>query len=195
MVLTSSSNVNEALDAVERGALLDIARVAIAGGLEGRAAAVEGLESQSPALKRHAATFVTLEIGGQLRGCIGTLEAFQPLIVDTAVNAYAAAFRDPRFAPLARDEFDRLDIHISILGAPEPMSFASEADLIAQLRPGIDGLVLRERGRRGTFLPAVWASVADARDFLGHLKVKAGLPYDYWSETIEFSRYITTSIP
>lgn len=195
MAPTSSSKSIDALDSVERGTLLDVARAAIAGGLEGRPAAVEGLERQSPALKRHAATFVTLEMGGELRGCIGTLDAFQPLIVDTAENAYAAAFRDPRFAPLRRPEYDRLDIHISILGAAEPMSFVSEADLIAQLRPGIDGLVLRERGRRGTFLPAVWASVTDARDFLGHLKVKAGLPYDYWSDTIEFSRYITTSIP
>jgi uncharacterized protein len=191
----SSSNSIDALDGAERGMLLDVARAAIAGGLEGRAAAVEGLDTRSPTLRRHAATFVTLEIGGELRGCIGTLDAFQPLIVDTAENAYAAAFRDPRFAPLARVEFDRLDIHISILGTPEPMTFSCEADLIAQLRPGIDGLVLRERGRRGTFLPAVWESVADAREFLGHLKVKAGLPYDYWSHTIEISRYITTSIP
>jgi uncharacterized protein len=184
-----------ALDSVDRGTLLGVARAAIAGGLEGRPAAVESLEQQSPALKRHAATFVTLEISGELRGCIGTLDAFQPLIVDTAENAYAAAFRDPRFAPLDRGEFDRLDVHISILGTPEPMTFVSEADLIAQLRPGVDGLVLRERGRRGTFLPAVWDSVADAREFLGHLKVKAGLPYDYWSDTLEISRYITTSIP
>lgn len=190
----SSSNVIDALDAPDRRTLLDAARAAIAGGLEGQPASVKDLPAQSPALRRHAATFVTLEIGGELRGCIGSLEAFQPLIVDTAENAYSAAFRDPRFAPLAAPEFEHLDVHISILGTPEPMTFISEEDLLAQLRPGIDGLVLSEHGRRGTFLPAVWESVADPREFLGYLKQKAGLPRDYWSNTVQIYRYITTSV-
>ncbi|OGI67718.1 MAG: AMMECR1 domain-containing protein [Candidatus Muproteobacteria bacterium RBG_16_60_9] len=194
MALTSSSNVIESLDTADRRVLLDVARAAIADGLQGRPAAVADLDAHAWVLRRHAATFVTLEIGGELRGCIGTLDAFQPLIVDTAENAYAAAFRDPRFAPLTATEFERLAVHISILGAAEPMAFISEDDLLAQLRPGIDGLILSENGRRGTFLPAVWESVADPRDFLGYLKLKAGLPRDYWSDTVQISRYITTSI-
>ena len=194
MAPTSSSSAVDALDAPDRRTLLDAARAAIAGGLEGRSASVKDLPARSAALRRHAATFVTLEIGGELRGCIGTLEAFQPLIVDTAENAYSAAFRDPRFAPLAAAEFERLDVHISILGTPEPMTFISEEDLLAQLRPGIDGLILSELGRRGTFLPAVWESVADPREFLGYLKLKAGLPRDYWSSTVQIYRYVTTSV-
>ena len=194
MAPTSSSSVIDTLGAVDRRTLLDVARTSIAGGLEGQRAKVKDLEAQSPALRRHAATFVTLEIGGELRGCIGSLEAFQPLVVDTAENAYSAAFRDPRFSPLVAGELDLLDIHISILGTPEPMTFTSEEDLLAQLRPGIDGLILSERGRRGTFLPAVWESVGDPREFLGYLKVKAGLPRDYWSSTVQVQRYVTASI-
>jgi uncharacterized protein len=194
MALISSSSVIDMLEAADRRTLLDVARASIAGGLEGQRAKVKDLEAQPLALRRHAATFVTLEIGGELRGCIGSLEAFQPLIVDTAENAYSAAFRDPRFSPLAAGELDLLDIHISILGTPEPMTFTSEEDLLAQLRPGIDGLILSEHGRRGTFLPAVWESVGDPREFLGYLKVKAGLPRDYWSSTVQVQRYVTASI-
>jgi len=194
MALTSSSSVIETLDAADRRTIVDVARASIAGGLEGQRAKVKDLGAQPPALRRHAATFVTLEISGELRGCIGTLEAFQPLIVDAAENAYSAAFRDPRFAPLTTNEFDLLDVHISILGTPEPMTFTSEEDLLAQLRPGIDGLILSEHGRRGTFLPVVWESVGDPREFLGYLKLKAGLPRDYWSSTVQVQRYVTASI-
>ena len=190
----SSSSTVDALDATDRHALLNVARASIADGLEGRRASIKDFGAHSSALRRHAATFVTLEIGGELRGCIGTLEAFQPLIVDTAENAYAAAFRDPRFPPLAAIEFKLLDVHISILGTPEPMAFTSEEDLLSQLRPGVDGLILSEHGRRGTFLPAVWESVTDPREFLGYLKQKAGLPRDYWSRTVQVQRYVTTSI-
>lgn len=195
MALTSSNNLADALDAAERRALIDVARTAIGGGLEGRLPRSKSLDAYTPALRVHAATFVTLEIGGALRGCIGTLEAFQPLIVDTAENAYSAAFRDPRFPAMTVREFAEVDIHISVLGVPEPMTFTSERDLVAQLRPGIDGLILNERGRRGTFLPAVWESLPDPREFLGQLKLKAGLPGDYWSDTIEVSRYTAASIP
>lgn len=194
MALTSSSSIVEDFDVADRQTLLDVARESIAAGFKKQSAMLKDLSAYSGELRRHAATFVTLEIGGELRGCIGTLDAFQPLIVDTADNAYSAAFRDPRFAPLAMSEFDLLDIHISVLGVPEPMSFTSEEDLLSQLRPGVDGLILSEGGRRGTFLPAVWESVADRREFLGHLKQKAGLPRDYWSSTVQIQRYVTTSI-
>lgn len=191
---TLFNNIADALDAGDRRTLLDAARAAIADGLASRLPKAANIGACSEALRAHAATFVTLELGGALRGCIGTLEAFQPLIVDTAENAYSAAFRDPRFPAMTAAEFDDLDVHISILGAPEPMTFTSERDLIGQLRVGIDGLILTESGRRGTFLPAVWESLADPREFFGQLKMKAGLPRDYWSDTIKVWRYTTASI-
>jgi AmmeMemoRadiSam system protein A len=153
------------------------------------------LDQFDEALCRNRASFVTLQIAGQLRGCIGTLEALRPLALDVFANARSAAFRDPRFAPLTDAEFARLDIHVSILSLPEAMSFGSEADLIAQLRPGVDGLVLEEGARRGTFLPSVWESLQDPRDFFSQLKRKAGLPEGYWSHTLRVSRYTTQSIP
>jgi AmmeMemoRadiSam system protein A len=194
MALTSSNNIVDALNAGDRRTLLEAARAAIADGLANRIPKAANVGACSEALRVHAATFVTLELDGALRGCIGTLEAFQPLIVDTAENAYSAAFRDPRFPAMTAAEFDDLDVHISVLGAPESIAFTSERDLIGQLRVGIDGLILSESGRRGTFLPAVWESLADPREFLGQLKMKAGLPRDYWSDTIKVWRYTTASI-
>jgi AmmeMemoRadiSam system protein A len=144
-------------------------------------------------LRELGASFVTLNKGGELRGCIGSLEAHRPLVEDVAHNAYAAAFSDPRFPPLAAQELPELEFHISILTPAEPMSFSSEEDLLAQIRPGIDGLILEDAGRRGTFLPSVWESLPDARSFLQHLKLKAGLPADYWSPTLKVSRYTTES--
>lgn len=192
--MSFTGNDATALNANERETLLSIARAAIGEGLNGSRYSIEDLSAHTAILRAHAATFVTLDLHGELRGCIGTLEAFQPLVVDTAENAYAAAYRDPRFPALAPHEFERLDIHISILGPPEPMVFGSEQQLLEQLRPGVDGLILSERGRRGTFLPAVWETVPDPREFLKHLKAKAGLPADYWSDSIKVSRYTTVSI-
>ena len=189
MALTSSTEAGGALDTAERMALLRIARAAIGDGLSGARPRALELDQYAAALRAPAATFVTLELYGELRGCVGTLEAFQPIVVDTAENAYAAAYRDPRFPALCASEFERLDIHISVLSPPEPLAFTSEQDLIRQLRPGIDGLILRERSRCGTFLPAVWDSVADPREFLRHLKIKAGLLPDYWSDALVVSRY------
>lgn len=195
MALTFSRNGDVALDAAERAILLEVARAAIGDGLHGAEPRVADLDARTPALRAPAATFVTLQLHGALRGCIGTLDAVQPMVIDAAANAYAAAYRDPRFAPLTAPEFERVEIHISILNPPEPLSFTDEDDLIALLRPGIDGLILSERGRRGTFLPAVWESVPDAREFLSQLKVKAGLPATYWSDAIKVSRYTTINIP
>jgi AmmeMemoRadiSam system protein A len=147
------------------------------------------VERYPPVLRRPGASFVTLQEFGELRGCIGSLEAHQPLVEDIAQNAHAAAFRDPRFQPLQRQELKDLEIHISVLTPAEPMDFNSEQDLLRQLRPGTDGLILEDRGLRGTFLPSVWESLPDPRDFLAHLKLKAGLPVDYWSDTLKVSRY------
>ena len=145
------------------------------------------------ALQALRATFVTLQIEGALRGCIGVLEAIRPLVVDVACNAFAAAFEDPRFPPMTSPELRRLDIHLSVLSPSEPMHFGSESDLLEQIRPGIDGLILEDRGRRGTFLPSVWEQLPRPADFLEHLRHKAGLPSHYWSDTLAVSRYTTES--
>jgi len=128
-----------------------------------------------------------------LRGCIGTLTAHQAVIADVAYHAHAAAFSDPRFPALRENELDDLDIHISVLSEPQIISFSSEADLLAQLRPGIDGLILRDLGRTGTFLPSVWESLPQVKDFWQQLKRKAGLPANHWSKSLEVLRYTTES--
>jgi len=150
-------------------------------------------EDFEPLLRELRASFVTLTQRGALRGCIGHLQAVSPLVVDVANNAFAAAFRDPRFPPLAERERADLVIQISVLTPAEPMAFASEQDLIAQLQPGVDGLILQDGSHQGTFLPSVWDSLSDPASFLAHLKLKAGLPADYWSRTLTVSRYRTES--
>jgi AmmeMemoRadiSam system protein A len=177
----------------DRATLLDVARQSIACGLDaGNPLTVNPADYPGP-LGANRAAFVTLHLDGNLRGCIGHLEAVQPLVREVVENAYAAAFRDPRFPALARREFPGLALHISVLTPPEPMSFASEADLLAQLRPGVDGVILTEGPYRGTFLPAVWECLARPCDFLNHLKRKAGLPANHWSNRIRVARYTTES--
>lgn len=144
-------------------------------------------------LQEYRASFVTLNINQQLRGCIGTLEAHQPLVIDAVQNARSAAFQDPRFNPLSKNEFPLLEVHISVLSVPQPMQFESEQDLLQQIRPGIDGLILSAAGRRGTFLPSVWESLPKTEDFWLHLKNKAGLPINYWSSDVQVERYTTES--
>jgi len=140
------------------------------------------------------ATFVTLRIGEQLRGCTGTLEAVRPLVADVAHNAFGSAFRDSRFAPVGSEELRDLDLHISILDAPERLSVVSEEELLRVLRPRRDGLILEEGVRRATFLPAVWEQLPAPREFVEHLKEKAGLPSDYWSPTLRLARYTAREI-
>jgi hypothetical protein len=146
-------------------------------------------EPDHPALQQPGATFVTLTQHGQLRGCIGSLEAWRPLDQDVRSNAKAAAFRDPRFAPLAEDELARTRVEVSLLAPAVPMSFASEDDAVAQMRPGIDGMILEYGMHRGTFLPQVWESLPDPRMFMAHLKQKAGLASTFWATDIKLSRY------
>jgi len=182
-----------ALSPEARRTLLDLARRSIASGLgQGTPLQVDPGDYPEP-LRDQRATFVTLHLHGELRGCIGHLEAVQPLVRDVVENAYAAAFRDPRFPPVSHQELPALALHISILTPPEPMTFATEADLLGQIRPGIDGLILTEGQARGTFLPSVWESLAEPRDFLNHLKRKAGLPADHWSDRVRVERYTTES--
>jgi len=173
----------------ERKILLEVADKAIKHGLEKGEVLPLNLEDYPEKLRKNGASFVTLEIDKQLRGCIGTLEAHQPLIIDAAQNAYSAAFRDPRFSSLTNEEYPKLNKHISILSEPEEMKFTSEDDLLKQIRPNIDGLILSDRGYRGTFLPSVWESLSEPKLFLRHLKLKAGLPENYWSDTLKVERY------
>lgn len=174
--------------------LLKLAAASVKYGLEHNKALPVNLSDYAPAMQANRACFVTLSIHQQLRGCIGSLEAVRPLIIDVVENAFAAAFRDPRFNPLQELEYPRLHYHISVLNPPTPMVFSSEADLLAQLRPGIDGLILEDLGRRGTFLPSVWESLPDPNDFLHHLKVKAGLSPAHWSATLTAQRYTVEDI-
>jgi len=145
------------------------------------------------ALTEPGATFTTLHFEGKLRGCCGTLEASLPLAVDAARSAFQAAYRDTRFDPVGRDEIEDITLEISVLSPLEPMTVLDETDLLKQLMPGTDGLVIIDGWRRATFLPKVWESLPEPRHFLAQLKSKCGLPEDYWSERMEFLRYHTTS--
>ena len=165
--------------------LLPIARAAIAQGL-GRSLQPA---QDAPWLQELGATFVTLMQRGQLRGCIGSLQARRPLLEDVKANALAAALRDPRFAPLTLQELDETQIEVSLLSATQPLAFASEPDALAQLRPGVDGVVLEYGPHRSTFLPQVWEQLPDAVQFMARLKQKAGLPADFWASDIRLQRY------
>lgn len=179
----------------DREALLKVAADSIAHGLAHRSPLQVDLSSVSNVLTQHRATFVTLNLNDKLRGCIGSLQAGRPLIQDVAYNAFAAAFKDPRFPLVNQDEASRLKIHISVLTPLEPMQYDSQEALLEQIRPGVDGLLLEEQpSSRGTLLPSVWEAVPDVNQFLAHLKLKAGLPADYWSPTVRVSRYSTESV-
>ena len=178
----------------EQKILLRVARASILHGLETGSALTVTATDYPAALQVPHATFVTLERAGALRGCVGSLDASNPLIEGVAAHAYAAAFCDSRFTPLTTAEFGGILLEISVLSPPLPLVMTSEADVLRQLRPGIDGLILEENARRETFLPSVWESLRKPRNFLRHLKVKAGLPKSYWSETIKLLRYTTELI-
>ncbi|MEW8028388.1 MAG: AmmeMemoRadiSam system protein A [Candidatus Thiodiazotropha sp.] len=179
--------------AEERATLLEIAARSIEHGLEqGSPLPVATIDFPAELLETRAC-FVTLLLGGDLRGCIGHLEAHLPIVEDVAENAYAAAFRDPRFPPLSSHERENLEIHISVLSPAEAINFESEQELVSKIRPSVDGLILLDGHHRGTFLPSVWESIPDTRNFLSHLKQKAGLPANYWSNTLEVYRYETES--
>jgi hypothetical protein len=149
----------------------------------------EEANSDLPWLQQCGATFVTLTKDGQLRGCIGSLEAARPLAMDVAENARGAAFRDPRFPRLAADEWPRCRVEVSLLSAPKRIEFADDADLLAQLEPGVDGVILECDGKRSTFLPQVWEGLPDKRAFLAELVKKAGLPVDTRLARCRISRY------
>jgi len=150
----------------------------------------------APPLRENGACFVTLNKDGNLRGCIGSIQAHRPLLTDAAENAGRAAFHDSRFKPLVVRELTEhhVTMHISVLSPQVPITFSTEVDLVSQLRPGIDGVVLQDKGQRGVFLPAVWEQLPEPQRFFTHLKRKAGLTEDHWSETVKAWRYVTEGV-
>ena len=174
---------------IEQGkVLLPIARAAIARALELPYRADEN----AAWLSRPGACFVTLTQEGELRGCIGSLQAHRPLLADVQGNAVAAALHDPRFVPLGQDEFSATEIEISLLSPAHPLNFRDEIDALTQLRPQVDGVIFEYHTYRSTFLPQVWEQLPQPREFLAMLKRKAGLPEDFWHDEIRLSRYNVT---
>lgn len=165
--------------------LLPIARASISGAL-GRA---QQADEAAPWLQEFGACFVTLTQNQQLRGCIGTLEAHRPLLVDVKANAQAAALQDPRFSPLQAEELEGTEIEVSLLSAMQPLQFSGEADALAKLQPGVHGVVFEYGRYRSTFLPQVWEQLPDVIDFMAHLKYKAGLRPEFWADEVRLSLY------
>ena len=173
--------------------LLCLARGSIEYGLIHRELKPVNCSELPAALKEPRATFTTLRLRGELRGCSGTLEANHPLAKDVTRSAFQAAFRDHRFEPLAERELNDIRLQVSVLSPLESIQFTNEDDLLDRLNPGTDGLVIDADGHRATLLPQVWETLPDARKFLAALKAKAGLADDYWSERLEIQRYSTNT--
>lgn len=165
--------------------LLALARASIASAL-GQTCFVD---QSAPWLREKGACFVTLKQGAELRGCVGNIEARHSLLEAVTAAARAAAFEDPRFPPLIAGELANTRIEVSLLSALESVAVLSEAEALRQIRPHVDGLLLESGRHRGIFLPQVWDSAPNARDFLDLLKLKAGLPVDFWSDEIRLHRF------
>jgi MEMO1 family protein len=188
------AGVEAALAAVGQ-TLIELACASIAHGLTaGNPKPVSVTPDLPTILAAPGAVFVTLQRSGQLRGCVGSPIAQRPLIADVADNAFKAAFQDPRFPPLRHDELADLELSLAVLTAPAPMRFDDETDLLGQLRPGRDGLIIEDGPRRALFLPAMWQELPDRRQFLGQLKHKAGLHANHWSPAFKAARFQTVEI-
>ncbi len=181
------------LEKGERSALLELARVSIARGLSRDAPQALPAGEWSARLLAPRAAFITLTLRGELRGCCGTIEAQRSLVEEVWRSAWRSAFADPRFPPVAAEEVASLRIAISALTALEPIACSSEAELIECLVPGVDGLVLGCGGARATFLPAVWQSLREPREFVAQLRRKAGLRGALWPREMAAFRYRTES--
>jgi AmmeMemoRadiSam system protein A len=181
------------LDPPQQRQLLRGARRSIEQGIESGVPPRLDIDRLEPVMREPAAVFVTLTLGGELRGCIGSLQARDALAQAVANAAFDAAFRDPRFIPVVADELARIEIEISVLSEMQSWQPGSRDALLQGLVPGIDGLLIEDRGHRATFLPQVWEKIASAEDFVGQLMLKAGLPAGYWSSSIQVHRYQTLS--
>jgi AmmeMemoRadiSam system protein A len=175
-------------------ALLALAAGSIQYGLEHAKALPAGPADCAAELAKHGACFVTLRRDGKLRGCIGTSEAHRPLFVDVSENGFRAAFKDPRFPALKPDEVLGLEVSVSVLSRQTPMAFSSQEEFLGLLRPGADGLIIEEGKKRALFLPSVWSQLSEPRVFVEHLKAKAGLSKDHWSDTFKAWRFTALEI-
>jgi AmmeMemoRadiSam system protein A len=181
------------LSADEQACLLDIARQSIMNGLDSGAVLQLDIARLDANLRIDSAVFVTLTLGGNLRGCIGSLQPSAPLAQAVANAAFNAAFRDPRFAQVQADEVENLTIDVSVLSSMELIAVDTRQALLDNLQPGVDGLLLEDQGHRATFLPQVWEKMSTADEFVGQLMLKAGLAAGYWSSTISCYRYHSIS--
>jgi AmmeMemoRadiSam system protein A len=179
------------LDVGQQAQLLDIARRSIEQGFATREPLQVPLDDLQPELCEPAAVFITLTRTGELRGCVGSLEARAALAQAVADSAFNSAFLDRRFPPLRADELPGIRIEISVLSPLQDLPAESREDLLNSLRPGIDGLVIEDLGRRSTFLPKVWESLPTPAEFVEHLMLKAGLAAGHWSRDIRVQRYVT----
>ncbi len=168
------------LTAEEKQTLLKLARRALEAAVRGEPPPPLDSISLTPNLLAEGASFVTLTKRGALRGCIGALEPYQPLAADVREHAAAAALEDYRFPPVQPDELPEIQIEVSRLTVPEPLEYSDPDDLLAKLRPGIDGVILRDGWRRATFLPQVWEKIPDKAEFLANLCYKMGAAPDTW---------------
>ena len=174
--------------------LIGIAANSIAHGITHDRPVPVALESVAEDLRADGAAFVTLKRNGRLRGCIGSAEAHRPLAADVAENAYCAALKDPRFPRLTKEECAGLDLSVSVLTKPEPIDFRDQGDLLAQLRPGTDGLIIADGRARALYLPSVWEQLPEAQTFLAQLKLKAGLAADHWSAAFQAHRFAAAEV-
>ncbi|MEP7135159.1 MAG: AmmeMemoRadiSam system protein A [Chloroflexota bacterium] len=172
--------MNAQLSLEEQQTLLRMAREAMESGVRGKKLAPLDERSLPAHLREQGASFVTLTIHGQLRGCIGALEAYQPLAKDVREHAVSAALEDPRFPPVREDELSRIQIEVSRLTRPVPLEYTDAADLMSKLRPDVDGVILRDGIRRATFLPQVWEKIPDPAEFMDNLCYKMGVSDNTW---------------
>ena len=181
------------LGQAQRRQLLRSARRSIEQGIDKDAPLQLDINELEPVLRDPAAVFVTLTQTGELRGCIGSLQAQDALAQAVANAAFNAALRDPRFARVGAAELDKIKIEISVLSKLQSWQPDSRESLLQELRPGVDGLLIEDRGQRATFLPQVWEKIVSAEEFVGQLMQKAGLPARHWSSSIQLHRYQTLS--
>ncbi len=192
MELSPSPETYAPLGEAEVDALLALADLGVRAGLSGHPVPTIELDTLVPSLREPRGLFVTLEVAGELNGCVGTIEPVEPLGVVVARLAWEAAFADPRLPPLTAADYPSLEIKLSVIGPLQSLPATSEAELVAALRPGADGLVIRRGTTRAVFLPAVWQKLPDPLVFLRDLEAKAGLPPGDWPTGMRAWRYTAT---
>ena len=189
----SEPTTDSSFDESQRRELMETACWSLTHGIEHGSAPELGFSNRTGKFGQKRAAFVTLRIGEELRGCMGSVMPVRALGDDVVQNGYAAGFLDPRFGPVSANELKRIQINISVLSPLQELIFASEFDLVSLLRPHIDGMVIEEGHRRGILLPSVWEMIADPQRFFRELKQKAGLSPDYWSSSLRVFRYTAES--